>query len=726
MTYLQVALDVPLPRLFDYRQPANLPLEGGWLGRRVAVDFGRQHKVGIVVATTQQSDFPAEQIKPIASAYDEILPAATLQLARFVADYYQAPLGEVLLNLLPVSLRACKTYPDRRIWQWQAVDSTALQAQLPPRAHGQRRLAAALAAPLTLSECKSVSAQASTLLQQWLTSGWLLKTEVPSTPLAQRAQTAGSLPQLTEDQAAALCAMQAEGFAVHLLAGITGSGKTEVYLRLAASCLARGHQALLLVPEINLTPQFTARFRQRFPHANIVTLTSELADGERTDNWLAAQSGRADLILGTRLAVFTPLPRLGLIVVDEEHDASYKQQDGVRYSARDIAIYRARQSNVAIVLGSATPSLESWRNADLGRYQRHPLRQRAVSGAQPPRLELLACSGQRLQDGLHPQLLAALNSNLQRGEQSLVFLNRRGFAPALFCDACGWLSGCRHCSARLTVHLSEGCLRCHHCGHEEALPPACPGCGNHDILPVGLGTQKLESILAQRFPAARLLRIDRDSTRRKGSLDNLLAQAHSGEADILIGTQLLAKGHDFQRLSLVAILGADNGLFAADFRAAERLYSQLTQVAGRAGRAELPGRVLIQTRFADHPLYAALLRQDYAGFARTQLQERQQAGFPPFCYQAVLRADGPQLIPTLDFLRAAQQCALPLTGGQVMVYDPVAASMARLAGRERAQLLVQSYDRRALQAFLPQWLDAVRQIRRHGLRWHLDIDPLEL
>ena len=432
-------------------------------------------------------------------------------------------------------------------------------------------------------------------------------------------------------------------------------------------------------------------------------------------------------MLGTRLSVFTPLPELGLIVVDEEHDSSYKQQEGIRYSARDLAVVRARQAGVPLVLGSATPSLESWANADSGRYTRLLLAQRAVSAAELPAVRIVDVSREKLVDGLSAQMLAALEACLARGEQALVFLNRRGYAPVLACPACGWVAPCRRCTANLVVHLADRRLRCHHCGLEEPIPRRCPTCGNQDIHAFGRGTQRLEETLAARFPAARILRADRDAAKSRHQWEALAARIHAGEADIVVGTQMLAKGHDFPRLTLVCVVGADAALFAADWRAPERLFAQLMQVAGRAGRAELPGEVLVQTQHPNHPLYAALVDHDFAAFAASQLAEREQAGFPPYAYQAVLRAEGPQMAEAIAFLATAAAWPEAAAHRAVSVYDPVPMKLARLASRERGQLMVESPSRPALQAFLTAWRPWLAKIKAKAtLRWHLEVDPLDL
>ena len=668
MQIARVALDVPLHRFFDYLVPDGEQLAAADVGLRVRVPFGRQSKIGIVVELPLASDFAPDQLKAIEAVLRDLpaLPADWFALAQFCSAYYQAPLGEVMLSTLPAGLRRIN----------------------PPKPRQSRRPA---------------------------------KTLPP-----QRA------PELTAEQKAALAAIDdgGEGFKAYLLHGVTGSGKTEVYLRLIERALAAGRQVLLLVPEINLTPQLEARVGARFPDTGLTSLHSELSEAARVRNWRAALEGSARIVLGTRLAVFTPLPDLGLIVVDEEHDASFKQQDGMRYSARDVAVFRARERNIPIVLGSATPSLESWANATdsrtPARYTLLTLYQRAVENARLPTVQRIDTRLEKLQDGLSGELLRGIEKRLARGEQSLVFLNRRGYAPVLTCTNCGWISHCLRCAANLVLHLADGRLRCHHCGFESRVPKACPSCGNQDIQPFGRGTQRLEESLGERFPQARILRVDRDSAKSRKQWEALVEKIYAGEADILVGTQMLAKGHDFPRLTLVGALGADSALFAADWRAPERLFAQLMQVAGRAGRAELPGEVLIQTQFPDHPLYDALVRHDYPSFANEQLNEREQAGFPPYTYQAMLRAEAPQMADSLAFLTAARAWPQLAEHCDVMLYDPVPMKLARRANLERAQLLIESPSRRALQAFLSAWggaLDAIKTPSR--LRWHLEVDPLE-
>jgi len=515
-------------------------------------------------------------------------------------------------------------------------------------------------------------------------------------------------------------------FAPFLLYGITGSGKTDVYFDAAERAIAAGGQVLLLVPEINLTPQLEDRIACALPARRVVALHSALAAGLRRANWIAAATGAADLVVGTRLSVFTPLPRLALIIVDEEHDASYKQQDGVRYHARDVAVWRARQRSVPIVLGSATPSLESLQNAQRGHYRRLDLATRAIAPSRLPHVRLIAQRGSALHEGIAQPLLDAIGACVARAEQALVFINRRGFSPSLLCSGCGWQAQCARCSARLVVHRDAGELRCHHCGHAEQLARVCPSCGNVDLVPLGFGTQRLERALVERFPEARIARIDRDSTARKGSFESLRKRMQAGEIDVLVGTQMLAKGHDFPRLTLVGVLGADNALYSGDFRATERLGALLFQVAGRAGRADLPGEVIVQTDFPSHPVYRALIEHDYERLAAALLAERRVASMPPFAHLALVSAEARSRDDVDVFLASVRDAGVAHAASQslpVEVMAAVPASLARRAGLERAQVLAQSDQRAALQRFLPGWRAAITAISGRRVRWTLDVDP---
>jgi primosomal protein N' (replication factor Y) len=688
-TWLRVALDVPLPGTFDYRHDAYVEP-----GLRVIVPFGRRRLVGVVVDNPARPSIDAAQVRSIARVLDDLppMPADWLRLARFAADYYQRPLGEVMLPALPPPLRKAAAYEGAR-------------SATGPVARMEKRRAAAPA---------------------------------PSAADSQDAQAPE--PELNPEQQQALGAMQGiDGFRPVLLHGVTGSGKTEVYLRLAQQVLRAGRQVLLMVPEINLTPQLEAVLRVRLEAVSgpgtLEVLHSGLSDGERLRAWTRVQRGQARMLLGTRMAVFAPMSELGLIVVDEEHDASYKQQDGLRYSARDLAVWRAHDLGIPVVLGSATPSLETWQHAERGRYTRLSLAARARAGPLPA-VRLVDTRRLPLKQGLSPQLTDAIAQRLQRGEQSLVFLNRRGYAPVLHCASCGWVSHCPRCSVFTVLHrgLNGGHqLQCHHCGYQSRVPNACPECGDQDLQPMGRGTQRVEEHLAQLFPDARVLRIDADSTRRKGSAQTLLASVHAGAVDILVGTQMVAKGHDFARLGLVGVLNADAMLFAHDFRAPERLFAQLMQVAGRAGRHGQQAEVLIQTGYPDQPVYQALIRHDYAGFARHVLSERESTGLPPFVYQALLTAEARELAQALAFLGQARE--LPAgddaarfpPADAITLYDPVPLRVVRVANVERAQLLVESGSRPALQAFLAAWTALLPGLAAAArVRWQLEVDPLEI
>jgi len=655
-----VALDVPLAKLFEYSLPAGMQVAAG---DRVTVPFGSRQRLGVVISAAAPSVLPPERLKPISGLREDAprLSADWLELMQFLSSYYQRPLGETVIASLPPRLRSVRPLPRK-----------VLETENNP---GSARF-------------------------------------VPNHVLG-------------DDQKAAVdrVAKSLVGFGAYLLHGITGSGKTEVYLHLIATVVQGGAQALVLVPEISLTPQLETRFRQAFPEARIALLHSALEDVPRTAAWLEAARGEASIVLGTRLAVLAPLPRLGLIVVDEEHDSSFKQQEGLRYSARDAAVYRAKRRGCPIVLGTATPSLESWHNYRTGRYQRLELPARAAPGARLPQVRTVDLRRESAQHGFCASVLEALERTLGRGEQSLVFINRRGYAPVLACEACGWTAGCERCTARMVLHAADRRLRCHHCGAESAIARACPTCGNVDLRPMGRGTQRVEETLAARFPGARIVRIDRDSARRRADLQRTLEGIQRGEADILVGTQLLAKGHDFPALTLVAVLNADSALVSTDYRAAERLFAVLSQVAGRAGRRSRPGEVLVQTRYPEHPLFDALARHDFTGFADSQLAERRSAGFPPFVFEAALRAEAPRLETAMRFLReAAAQVEAP---AEVQLYDPVPHVITRRAGFERAQLVMQSSSRPALQSFLAALSEHLFANAPRTVRWHLDVDPIE-
>ena len=724
MQIVRVALDIPLSTLFDYFLAENMTVVEG---QRVVVPFGNKQMVGVVMALANNSDLATARIKAVLQVLVDVppLPAELLKLLRFCSDYYHHPIGMTVLSALPTRLRNTQPVSLKRALTYSLSDSgRALDlTQLPKRKQVQLRILHALQeGAVSAAQIKAISATAAATLKRLVEAGWVEAAEA-SAPSAKF--TFNEEHQLTAEQQAAVDAVnKAQGFATFLLHGVTGSGKTEVYVHLLQQILQRGGQVLLLVPEINLTPQLEYYFRSRFPDTELVSLHSGLNDSERTQSWLLAQSGQARIILGTRLAVFTPLPNLALIIVDEEHDASFKQQDGLRYSARDVAIFRANERSVPIVLGSATPSLESYYNARSERYTLLKLTERASQLAQLPSVRCINISNELMADGISQLLLTALGERLLRGEQSLVFINRRGYAPVLMCTACGWLSGCPNCAGKMVLHLKDGRLRCHHCGHQTRVPHGCPGCGNADLQPVGIGTQRIETALQAHFTEARILRVDRDSTRNKGAWNAMRKQIQDEAVDILVGTQMLAKGHDFHNLTLVCVLNPDSALYSGDFRASERLFAQLAQVSGRAGRGDKPGEVLVQTSFPDHPLFRALRAHDYDTWAATLLAEREQAGFPPFVYQVLLRAEGLQETEVYEFMQQARSAATGLSR-QVEIYGVVAAAMPRRANHIRVQLLVQSDARKNLQQFLRMWRPMLDAIPAKKLRWSLDIDPIE-
>jgi primosomal protein N' (replication factor Y) len=701
-TVARVALDVPLPELFDYLVAPEWPVQvGDW----VVVPWGKARRVGLVVALAEGSSLPPERLRPLESLLPGMprLGAEWLDLIGFAARYYHVGVGELALPSVPKLLRTVPAAKARGV----AADRARQRFD------------------------STVTARAGH------------SNQAVNTPYER---------VLTPEQIAALQQLSAKtGHAVHLLHGITGSGKTEVYFRWIERLLA-GHdtaQALILVPEIALTPELGRRIRERFPGWPLAILHSDMPDADRAAHWLAAAEGRARIVLGTRLAVLAPLPGLVAIVVDEEHDASFKQQEGARYSARDLAIALGARRQLPVVLGSATPSLETWHAARRGRYQIATLKVRA-SGAALPVVHRVPLKGASLRHGLTEGVINAVIQTVARGEQALVFLNRRGYTPVLSCAACGWLSRCEDCDAYRVMHRLGGPpaaasadaparppryrLICHHCASERPVPRACPECGNVDLAGLGQGTPRLEEGLAELFPGARIGRLDRDVARRRGAAESVLEAAHAGEVDVLVGTQMLAKGHDFRRLTLVVVVDADAALFAADFRAPERLFATLMQVAGRAGRHHAASRVLIQTRFPEHPVYTALAAHDYERFAASQLEEREQAGLPPFVHQALLTAQARGAEQATGFLAEARRLLLdgpmdppaPLDAlERLIVCDPVPMPVAQLRGMARAQMLIESASRPALHAVLWAWLAALRE-QRSSVRWQLVVDPLEI
>ncbi|MBL8515340.1 MAG: primosomal protein N' [Betaproteobacteria bacterium] len=745
---VQIALDVPLDQCFDFLAPGATAQD---IGQLAVVPFGKRKTTGVILGVANTSTLDPAQLKPVDRVMRDVPAFAPRDLAlmRFLAGYYQHPLGQVLMSCLPPALRnerapvAVAALVTRHVALSPAGEAFDA-ASLPTRAIAQRRVLQALQVRPETRAALVVSIPGAAQALKALTQKGLVKMDVVAPTIPDPLDAASTLsPALIPAQSTAVNRIREnlDRFRTFLLFGITGSGKSEVYLQSVAACLARGRQALILVPEVHLTPQLAARFRIRFPGVHMAVLHSHAASRERLKDWLAAQAGHARIVLGTRLAVTTPMPELGLIIVDEEHDTSFKQQEGLRYSARDAAVYRGSLAACPVVLGSATPSLESWRNAQPdgesdGRYELLTLPERAVPGAKLPAVRVINSAHEPQNEGLGGTLIAALKQRLARREQSLVFINRRGFAPALVCAQCAWMPECGHCSARMVFHRGQspnrpdhpGRLHCHHCGETRPVPTHCGDCGSVELAPLGRGTQRVEETLAGLFPAARVARLDRDAARAKGVATRIFAEAAAGDVDILVGTQMLSKGHDFPNLTLVGVLNADDAMFSADFRAPERLFAQLVQVAGRAGRAGLPGEVLIQTRFPTHPLYAAVCAQDYPGFAKLQDDERRLAGLPPHAALALLRVEGRKPGEAMKAAKAAATLARALTEarGKVHIHDALPAALAKKGGWERAQVLVQSPSRTALHRLLAPWRAVLAAELPRQVRWALDVDPMEV
>jgi primosomal protein N' (replication factor Y) (superfamily II helicase) len=729
---VRVAVPVPLADSFDYLAPAGgLPP----VGSRVRVPFGRREQVGIVLELPRETTVPADKLKTIRDVLDAepVIGAQLLQTLRWAADYYHHPIGEVLSHALPAHLREGRALddPPERAWAATAAGREQPLDHLAKRAKRQARALAALRAATLTESALAEREVGADVLKRLAGLGWI-EPAVVAAPAALESTARGEqpLPELTPDQRTVLAAIEAErgsGFRVYLLQGVTGSGKTEVYLRLIAAELAANRQTLLLVPEIGLTPQLVARLRSRFG-ADLAILHSGLTERERFDAWRRAYRCDAKVVVGTRSAVFAPLPAAGLVIIDEEHDSSYKQQHGLRYSARDLAVLRAQRAGVPVVLASATPSLESVHNARLGRYRRLDMPRR-IGAAGQPALRVVDLGKHASRQSLSTPLVAAIGEHLAAGNQTLLFLNRRGFAPVLFCTGCKQAEQCARCDARLTVHARAGELRCHHCGSQRKLAWVCPKCGSERIA-VGAGTQRVGDELAALFPRARVARLDRDTTSRKGALAAVLGDIERGDTDILVGTQMLTKGHDFPRVTLVGVLNADQGLFGTDPRSHERLAQTILQVAGRAGRADRPGEVLIQTHYPDHPLLRCLLTQSYDAFAALALAEREEAGWPPYSHLAVWHAEAAQRAPAFVFLDRVRTIAARVAkslASDVAILGPAPQQMERKDGRYRAQLLLRGARRAPLHELLSATLLDVRHAAEaRKVRWSLDVDPLEL
>ena len=728
MIYHRIAVNVPLSDgLLTYSHSEPLPP-----GTRVLVPFRNKTVVGIVWETDIAPDMDAARILSVQTAFveEKPLPQSWRDLLAFTSRYYHYPTGQAVFAALPQGLKETRAVEMPQPPLFYALNEAGRE-QTPPPARFNKKAAlwdALLSGGMTMAALKQVNAQAAKLIEDWAEQGWIETTEAAQPALRPyHGQASHSEFVLNADQQKASDEIQTAfgKFQPFLLYGITGSGKTEVYFDAMAKVLAQGRQVLFLLPEINLTPQLLKRVENRFADVPTAVLHSQMAAGRRTQDYLRAMLGQAKLVIGTRLAVFTPMDDVGLIVVDEEHDGSFKQDNELRYHARDLAVWRAKQSGCPVVLGSATPSLESWHKAQSGAYRLLQLTERAHAAAQLPQVEILNVGRLKLDNGFSPQALQLLKQNFEAGGMSLVYLNRRGFAPALFCGDCGHTFGCPNCSAKMVLHQRARQLRCHHCDHREPIPFKCPDCGNQDLTAVGHGTQRVEETLRAFLPKAAVVRVDRDSTAHKNDWADLYRRIADNEIDILVGTQMLAKGHDFARLNLVIVLNADGSLYSADFRAPERLFAELMQVSGRAGRADKPGKVLIQTQLPEHPVFAAVKAQDYAVFAENELNERQMFAMPPFGFQTAVRADALRVADAMEFLNAAKETLAPLLPESVSQFGAAPMLMVRLAERERAQIFLESPSRQDLHRAVSLWVQVLQQNRDGKIRWSVDVDVQE-
>ncbi|MGH8611874.1 MAG: primosomal protein N' [Gammaproteobacteria bacterium] len=723
---LKVALKIPLRECLDYLPPPAFPIEKIIPGMRLRVPFRRGVRIGVLMQTSSHSRVKPAKLRPAIAVLDEqpLVTPELLELIRWAADYYHHPIGEVVASALPGLLRR-GTLNSKPASCWRLLDRNRSPLQRAPRQAAIVELLRQHPSGLSDEDLDQHLANWRKAMPHLVAQGYV---EAVARPATTELSIAGlPAPPLNSAQRRAVqqIAPSLGRFQPFLLDGVTGSGKTEVYLRLIKEVLRAGKQALMLVPEIGLIPQTLERLSGRFGQS-VAVMHSDLGTQQRLGAWLSAREGKARIVLGTRSAVWTPMPYLGLIVVDEEHDNSYKQQEGFPYSARDVSVIRAQRENIPVVLGSATPSLESIVNAQAARYHELRLPYRAGS-ASIPTMKLLDIRAQALHGGISEPLLAAIAQRLERREQSLLFINRRGYAPLLLCHRCGWYAACTRCDAKLAYHSTGERLRCHHCGHERAPPAACPAGHVNGLIKLGQGTERVADVLKTRFPGARLVRIDKDTTRRKGSLETLLQQVDAGEADILVGTQMLSKGHHFPRVTLVGVVDADSRLFSVDFRAGEKLAQLVVQVAGRAGRAENPGLVLIQTHYPEHPLLVALLTSGYSGFTQSALSERRASELPPYHALALLRAESLDTEAPMRFLKQARSIVTAQLRDGLQVLGPVPAPMERRAGRYRAQLMLQSIRRRPLHKMLEQWLPRVEALKSaRTVRWSLDVDPHHL
>lgn len=729
----RVAISVPVYRLFDYLAPSNITLEDCKPGVRLEVPFGKGRKIAFLLEVTQHSELETSKLKQVLRILDDkpLLSAKDIRLLHWSSRYYHHPLGEVFSTAFPADLRQGKpiALTTEKCYSLTDLGKGLDSAELQRSPKQKNTLEKFQAHPTYLSE-----ADLSAWNDNWrpavkqLVSKQLLQLDLkplkqtaPTTLLRNPALHCNPAQQLAIDTVSTNLGQ----FGVFLLEGVTGSGKTEVYLQIINAVLKRGQQVLVLVPEITLTPQLEERFKQRFA-VNVGLFHSKLTDNQRQNAWLDMQRGGCSILLGTRSALFTPLQNPGLIILDEEHDSSFKQQEGFRFSARDIAVVRGKLLHIPVLLGSATPSLESLHNVDKQRYQLLHLPDRAGI-AVAPTLQLMDIRNKRVQEGLSEALIQEIQKTLAKNEQVLLFLNRRGFAPTLICHSCGWVARCQRCDANLVIHFDKQSLRCHHCGQEQILIKTCPACKVDELMPLGLGTERIEKVLNERFTDKVIVRLDRDSTQRKGSLEDYLQQINQGNVDIILGTQMLSKGHHFPNVTLVAIIDVDSGLFSIDFHASEKMAQMIVQVSGRAGRAEKPGNVIMQTRQPEHPLLTTLIREGYRSFAKTVLAERKAASLPPFSYQALMRVQTSDNNNSTFFFQAVAILVQKLNTGQTQVLGPVTAPMARRAGLYRYQLLFQNNKRQELHILLNSLIPEIAKLKQaKKVRWSLDVDPVDL
>jgi primosomal protein N' (replication factor Y) len=727
----RIAIPVPLNRLFDYRIPAGIAPETLQPGIRIRVPFGRTHKIGLLLEVAKNSTIAESRLKDIDAVLDQqpVLNSQQLALMHWASRYYHHPIGEVFLTALPVALRKGKAVKQKLEYGYCLTESgRQTDASGLTRAKQQQALLRWFqqhSQILTQTEISTWHKNWRSIVKGLIDKGLVEKTQASAESMPTLLRQPPLSANAAQQQAIETITASLHRFQAYLLEGVTGSGKTEVYLQIIEPVLKNHRQVLILLPEITLTPQLEQRFRQRF-QVPIVSSHSRMTDQARLNAWLKMQSGEAAIMLGTRSALFTPLKNPGMIILDEEHDSSFKQQEGFRFSARDVALVQARNLDIPIVLGSATPSLESLYNVQKKRLHKLALPARA-GVASKPTFQLLDVRNKKMHDGLSEHLLAQIRQTLARKEQVLLFLNRRGFAPVQMCHSCGYVSRCHRCDANLVMHVADHKLRCHHCGSEQPLTDICPACRSAQLQAVGRGTERVEQTLNELFADKTIIRLDRDSTQRKGSLEDYLNRINQGQVDIILGTQMLAKGHHFPNVTLVAILDVDSGLFSVDFHSAEKMAQMIVQVAGRAGRAEKPGKVLLQTHHPDHPLLITIIQQGYAAFAEAALAERQQAELPPYSFQALLRVQASNPQAPKQFLQELAEKLAQENIPDVLVLGPVIAPMAKKAGQFRYQLLLQSKQRKALHSLLDTMVLHIEDMKSaKKIRWSLDVDPVSL